>query len=258
MISSAELLLNYLSDRCFFIFMKKIKFFLLCSILLLYAHSAWAFFSDGKIDNNLSYRSLRIEMDKTKKKGCYLEGEIINNTTIPQEDISVTFYAYDFFDHFLWKQTVRIDLVDPSQKSRNGNHFRKKMRQCDMPDKFQFKVTGVKGKEAQKAFPVKPKSGKSVSNKSHPKKDSATAGYDTDLSNQVSNLHPSDNTMQKNAASEAEISVIPNQKYLIILTNGKEISTHFCREQDNLVFFYQNGGEVQISKDKVSAIRKLN
>jgi hypothetical protein len=74
----------------------------------------------------------------------------------------------------------------------------------------------------------------------------------------VSNLHPSDNTLQKNAVSDAEISVVPNQKYMIILTNGKEISTHFCREQDNLVFFYQNGGEVQIGKDKVSEIRKLN
>lgn len=74
----------------------------------------------------------------------------------------------------------------------------------------------------------------------------------------MSNLHPSDNTLQKNAVSDAEISVVPNQKHMIILTNGKEISSHFCREQVNLVFFYQNRGEVQIGKDKVSEIRKLN
>lgn len=250
--------MNDLSDRFCFFLGKRIAYFLLCSILSLYAHCAWAFFTDGKIDDNFSYRSLRIELVKTKKKGCYLEGEIINNTNIPQEDISVTFYAYDFFDHFLWKQTVRIDLVDSSHKSRNGSQFRKKMRQCDMPDKFQFKVTGVKGKEAQKAFAVKPTSAKTVSNKKHPKNDSAAAGDDANPGNQVSTLHPSDNTLQKNAVSDAEISVVPSQKCMIILTNGKEISTHFCREQDNLVFFYQNGGEVQIGKDKVSEIRKLN
>jgi hypothetical protein len=258
MISSAELLLHYLSDRFFFIFIKKVKYFLLCSILLLYAHSVWAFFSDGKIDDNFSYRSLRIEMDKSKKKGCYLEGEIINNTTIPQEDISVTFYAYDFFDHFLWKQTVRIDLVDSSHKSRNGSQFRKKMRQCDMPDKFQFKVAGVKGKVALKAFPDKPTSEKTVSHKSWQKNDSTATDFHSDPVNRQVVEHSQDNSMERDVVSDAGISVVSNRKYLIILTNGKEISTNSCWQQDNVVYFYQGGGEVQISKDKVSEIRKLN
>jgi hypothetical protein len=52
--------------------------------------------------------------------------------------------------------------------------------------------------------------------------------------------------------------VIPLQKYLIILTNGKEITTDSYREQDDVVFFYNDGGEVRISKVKVSEIRKLN
>jgi hypothetical protein len=137
---------------------KRISFFLLCSIVLLNAHSALAFFSNGRIDDDFSYRSLRVEIQKTKSGGCYLEGEILNNTNVIQEDVSVTFYAYDFFDHSLWKQTIRIDILDPFYKSRKGHSFRKKLSRCDMPAKFQFKVSGVKGKAAKKMIPVKPKS----------------------------------------------------------------------------------------------------
>jgi hypothetical protein len=64
--------------------------------------------------------------------------------------------------------------------------------------------------------------------------------------------------MERDVVSDAGISVVSNRKYLIILTNGKEISTNSCWQQDNVVYFYQGGGEVQISKDKVSEIRKLN
>jgi hypothetical protein len=49
---------------------------------------------------------------------------------------------------------------------------------------------------------------------------------------------------------------VPIQKYLITLTNGKKISTDSCREHDNIVYFDKDGGEVRISKDKVSEIRK--
>jgi hypothetical protein len=117
---------------------------------LLHAYSASAFFSNGKIDDDFSYRSLRVETQKTKGGGCYLEGEILNNTNITQEDVSVTFYAYDFFDHSLWKQTVHIDIIDPFYNSRKGHHFRKRLNSCDMPAKFQFKVSGVKGKSRKK------------------------------------------------------------------------------------------------------------
>jgi len=163
MISSTEFLLQYPSAICFFAFGKRISYFLLCSIILLKAHSALAFFSDDRIDDNFSYRSLHVEILKTKTKtkskrdGCYLVGEILNNTNIVQEDVSVTFYAYDFFDHTLWKQTVRIDIIDPFYNSRKGHAFRKKLSRCDVPAKFQFKVSGVKGKIAKKTIPVKPK-----------------------------------------------------------------------------------------------------
>ena len=161
MISPTELLLNYPTASCFSTFGKRISYFLLCSIILLNAHRASAFFSDDRIDDNFSYRSLHVEILETKTKskrdGCYLVGEILNNTNIVQEDVSVTFYAYDFFDHTLWKQTVRIDIIDPFYNSRKGHAFRKKLSRCDVPAKFQFKVSGVKGKIAKKTIPVKPK-----------------------------------------------------------------------------------------------------
>ena len=246
MISSTEFLLKYPAAICCFTFGKRISYFLLCSIILLYAHSASAFFSDDRIDDNFSYRSLHVEIlktktkSKTKRDGCYLVGEILNNTNIIQEGVTVTFYAYDFFDHTLWKQTIHIDIIDPFYNSRKGHAFRKKLSSCDVPAKFQFKVSGVKGKDAKKAIQDKPKS----KTKSKSAKDSESM-----------------NSRQKGDSGSVDLittPVVPIQKYLIILTNGKEISTDSYREQDNMVFFNKDGGEVQISKDKVSEIRKLN
>ena len=247
MISSTEFLLKYPAAICFFTFGKRISYFLLCSIILLNAHSASAFFSDDRIDDNFSYRSLHVEIlktktkskSKTKRDGCYLVGEILNNTNIVQEDISVTLYAYDFFDHSLWKQTIRIDIIDPFYNSRKGHSFRNKLSRCDVPAKFQFKVSGVKGKAAQKAIHEKPKS----KIKSKPK-DSESM-----------------NSRQKADSGSVDLittPVAPIQKYLIILTNGNQIFTDSYREQDNVLFFNKNGGQVQISKDKISEIRKLN
>jgi len=145
-----------------FTFAKRFSCCLFCSVILLNAHGASAFFSSGKINEDLSYRSLHVEIleaktkskskAKSKRGGCYLVGEILNNTNIVQEGVSVTFYAFDFFDHSLWKQTVRIDIADPFYKSRKGYSFRKKLHNCDEPAKFQFKVTGVKREEAKKAI----------------------------------------------------------------------------------------------------------
>lgn len=143
-----------------FTFGKRISCCLFCSFILLNAHGASAFFSSGKINEDFSYRSLHVEIletktkskAKTKRSGCYLVGEILNNTNIVQEGVSVTFYAVDFFDHSLWKQTVRIDIADPFYKSGKGCSFRKKLHSCDEPAKFRFKVTGVKRDEAKKAI----------------------------------------------------------------------------------------------------------
>ena len=69
------------------------------------------------------------------------------------------------------------------------------------------------------------------------------------------------NSRQKGDSGSVDLittPVAPIQKYLIILTNGNQIFTDSCREQDKMVFFNKDGGEVQISKDKVSEIRKLN
>jgi hypothetical protein len=243
MISPTEFRLKYPSAIYFFAFGRRISYFLLCSIILLNAHSALAFFSDDRIDDNFSYRSLHVEILKTKTKskrdGCYLVGEILNNTNIVQEDVSVTFYAYDFFDHTLWKQTVHIDIIDPFYNSRKGHTFRKKLSRCDMPAKLQFKVSGVKGKAAQKAIHEKPKS----------KPKSKTINPE------------SMNSRQKGDSGSVDLittPVVPIQKYLIILTNGNQIFTDSCREQYNMIFFNNDGGEVQISKDKISEIRKLN
>jgi len=251
MISSTEFLLKYPAAICFFTFGKRISYFLLCSIILLYAHSASAFFSDDRIDDNFSYRSLHVEIlktktktkSKTKRDGCYLVGEILNNTNIVQEGISVTFYAYDFFDHTLWKQTIHIDIIDPYYNSRKGHAFRKKLSSCDVPAKFQFKISGVKGKAAKKAIHEKPKSKPKSETKSKPKDPESM------------------NSRQKADSGSVDLittPVVPIQKYLIILTNGNQIFTDSCREQDKMVFFNKDGGEVQISKDKVSEIRKLN
>ena len=129
MISSIEFLLKYPAAICFFTFGKRISYFLLCSIILLNAHSASAFFSDDRIDENFSYRSLHVEILKTKTKGkskrdgCYLVGEILNNTIVTQEGVTVTLYAYDFFDHTLWKQTIHIDIIDPYYNPYSGRCF---------------------------------------------------------------------------------------------------------------------------------------
>lgn len=245
MISSTEFLLKYPAAICFFTFGKRISYFLLCSIILLNAHSASAFFSDDRIDENFSYRSLHVEILKTKTKtktkrdGCYLVGEILNNSNIVQEGISVTLYAYDFFDHTLWKQTIHVDIIDPYYNCRKGHAFRKKLSSCEVPAKFQFKVSGVKGKAAHKAIHEKPKS----KTKSKPKDPESI------------------NSRQQGDSGSVDLittPVAPTQKYLIILTNGYQIFTDSYREQDNVLFFNKNGGQVQISKDKISEIRKLN
>gem|GEM_PF-2283993 len=239
MISLIEMLLKYPSAMYCFIFGKRISCFLLCSIMVLYAHSALAFFSNDKIDDNFSFRSLRVEIPKINRGGCYIEGEILNNSNITQEDVAVTFYAYDFFDHSLWKQTVQIGIIDPFCNSRKGYHFRKKLSSCDMPAKFRFKVSGVKRKDAKKVFPDKPKSESKPKSKS---KDS-----DSMDSRQKSDF---------GSVDSITMPVVPIQKYLITLTNGKKISTDSCREHDNIVYFNKDGGEVRISKDKVSEIRR--
>ncbi len=108
-----------------------------------------------------------------------------------------------------------------------------------MPAKFQFKVSGAKKKDTQKAFPDKLES----KSKSKPKsKDSDSI----------------DSSQKRDFGSVDSITtpVVPIQKYLITLTNGKKISTDSCREHDNIVYFDKDGGEVRISKDKVSEIRK--
>jgi hypothetical protein len=246
-----EFLLKYPAAIYRFIFGKRISYFLLCSIILLNAHSASAFFSDDRIDDNLSYRSLHVEIlktktkskSKTKRDGCYLVGEILNNTIVTQEGVTVTFYAYDFFDHTLWKQTIHIDIIDPFYNSKKGHAFRKKLCSCDVPAKFQFKVSGVKGKAAKKAIHEKPKSKIKSETKSRPKDPELMDGR------------------QKSDSGAVDLTitpVVPVQNYLIILTNRKEIRTDSYREQDNMVFFNKDGGEVQISKDKISEIRKLN
>jgi len=205
--------------------------------MVLYAHSALAFFSDDKINDDFSFRSLRVEMPKIKHGGCYFEGEILNNSNITQEGVTVTFYAYDFFDHSLWKQTVQIGIIDPFYNSRKGYHFRKKLSSCDMPAKFRFKVSGVKRKDAKKVSPAKPKS-----ESKHKSKDS-----DSMDSRQKSDF---------GSVDSITTPVVPIQKYLITLTNGNKISTDSCREHDNVVYFNKDGGEVRISKEKVSEIRR--
>lgn len=242
-----------------FTFGKRISCILFCFVILLNAHGAWAFFSNGKINEEFSYRSLHVEIletktktkakKKTKRGGCYLVGEILNNTNIVQEGVSVTFYAFDFFDHSLWKQTVRIDIVDPFYKSGKGCSFRKKLGNCEEPVKFQFKVIGVKREDAKKAIKNKPKT------KPNPKiKPEPIPKSNTKDSESMNSRHKSDS----GAVDVISTPVIPLQKYLIILTNGKEITTDSYREQDDVVFFYNDGGEVRISKVKVSEIRKLN
>jgi hypothetical protein len=210
---------------------------------LLHAYSASAFFSSGKIDDDFSYRSLNVEKleTKTKRDGCYLVGEILNNTNVIQEDVSITFYAFDFFGHSLWKEIVHIDIIDPFFASRKGRLFHKKLSRCDMPAKFQFKVSGVKKNDTKKVIPAKSKSKLKDSDSRHslPKSDFKEA-Y----------------SIPKNIVPDSATPSLPVRKCLITLTNGKEITTDSCREHDNMVFYYKDGGEVQISKDKVHTIRK--
>jgi hypothetical protein len=239
--------LNYPAADYRFTFGKKISCYLFCSVILLNAHGASAFFSNGKINEDFSYRSLHVEIletktkskTKTKRSCCYLVGEILNNTNLVQEGVSVTFYAHDFFDHTLWKQTIHIDIIDPYYNSRKGHAFQKKLPSCEEPAKFQFKVTGVKKKDAKKVIPDKSKT------KSKPKDPESMNSRQKDDSG-------------AGVMSDAATPVVPIQNYLIILTNGKEISTESYREQDNMVFFKKDGGEVRINKDKISEIRKLN
>ncbi len=240
-----------------FTFGKRISCCLFFSVIFLNAHGASAFFSSGKINEDLSYRSLHVEKvepktksrarakAKTKRSGCYLVGEILNNTNIVQEGVSITFYAADFFDHTLWKQTVRIDIADPFYKSGKGCSFRKKLHSCEEPAKFRFKVTGVKPEADRKAIRSKP--GPKIKSESTPKSHTK----DTD----------SMATRKKSGSGVVDVITPPNApppNYLIILTNGKEIPTDAYREKGNEVFFYKNGGEIQISKEKVAEIRKLD
>jgi hypothetical protein len=62
-------------------------------------------------------------------------------------DVPVTvplIISLDFIGHTLWKEIVRIDIIAPFFTSRKGHLFHKKLSRCDMPAKFQFKVSGVK------------------------------------------------------------------------------------------------------------------
>jgi hypothetical protein len=218
---------------------------------MLNAQSALAFFSNGKINDDFSYRSLHVEILEAKTKsnrgGCYLVGEILNNTHIVQENVSVTFYAFDFFDHSLWKQTVRIDIVDPFYKIGKGVSFRNKLRNCEVPAKFQFKVTGVKTEDAKKAILYVPNPKPKAKHALSPKPNTGNS--------------ESKDSLQKSDSDAVDVittPVAPIQNYLIILTNGKEISTDSCRELGNDLFFNKNGGEVRISKDKIAEIRKLD
>ena len=170
--------------------------------------------------------------------GCHERVYIYRDMTLnPNEFI----FDFNRFDHTLWKQTIHIDIIDPFYNSRKGHSFQKKLSRCDVPAKFQFKVSGVKGKEAKKAIQEKPK----AKTKSKPKDpESINSRQKRDLNADI--------------MSSFETPVVPIRKYLIILTNGKEVATDSFREQDNMVIFHQDGGEIQISRDKVSEIRKLN
>jgi hypothetical protein len=230
-----------------FTFGKRIPFCLIYFVILLNTHDASAFFSNGKINDDFSYRSLHVEMletktkSKTKRGGCYLVGEILNNTNFVQEDVSVTLYAFDFFDHSLWKQTVRIDILDPFYNNGKGCSFRKKLNVCEVPAKFQFKVTGVKREEVKKASKIKPDPRHSTK---------STTRDSRSMDSRQKNDPSTFDTITKPA--------VPTQNYLIILTNGKKITSESCREEGDMVFLNKNGGEVQISKEKISEIKKLN
>jgi hypothetical protein len=230
-----------------FTFGKRISCCLFYSVILLNAHGASAFFSNGKINEDLSYRSLHVEIlemktkSKTKRGGCYLVGEILNNTNFVQEDVSVTFYAFDFFDHSLWKQTVRIDILDPYNNKGKGCSFRKKLHTCEVPAKFQFKVTGVKREEVKKAFKFK-----------------ADPRHNTKSTPNASESMDSRQKSDSSAVDTITTPVVPTQNYLIVLTNGKNITSESYREEGNMVFLYKNGGEVQISKEMISEIKTMN
>lgn len=225
---------------------KRMTSILLGAFIFFSSHNASAFFSNDRIDENFSYRSLKIEKIETKNKkkksriGCYLTGEILNHTNIIQDGVSITFYAYDFFGHPLWKQAVRIDRVEPFHKAGKGRSFRKKLPDCDEPVKFEFKVSGVMKESSGKSRAIPPGSSSAGSRSSRPNE-----VRDTEVS-----------TRDIPDAGVAVDAVPP--KFLIVLKNGKEIATDRCREQNDKVYFNQGGGEVHIGKDQVSEIRKLD
>lgn len=328
-------------------------------LTILSCSHAVAFHSTGKIDDTFSHSDLKFYPPIPGRSACYLEGKIKNESGLTHENVSMTIYAYDFFDHALWQERIYINIIEPYGK----HSFSERMYNCSEPSQFKFKVSGVKGEDAQKAVKDKPKSNDSDSrnkdlgdvdlisimarekdklitvsfiyknkdkdklifwegqsvycecelfeatssslkpskgNKIHsfskkierfsqdiyidlPSSFTAktqngqiecminTGNYRLKASNDFtfSDFHPNqgksptvlnpqDNSVQKNNMPDSVTPVVPIQKYLIILTNGKEITTDSCREHDNTVFFYKDGGEIQMSKDKVSEIRKQN
>ena len=238
----------------------RISYGLICSVILLYAGQALALFTDGKIDSNFSYRSLKLEPSQSKKKkesGCYLTGEIINNTAIPQENVSITFYAFNYFDHFLWKQKLHFDYLEPASRNGKSGMFRQKMRQCVPPDKLQFKVSGVRGNDPKHVFSEKSVSEKSVSSGRGKKEDLSDMDFQLQTGKSSRTSEQPDRSFSK-GETVGDPPVMLSRNYLVILKNGKEIVTDSCREVGEIVYFNQEGGEVQIRKENVSEIRKLN
>ena len=106
--------------------------------IMAYISSAYAFFPSGEINENYSYKDLKIEKVEKKKVKYYLTGIIINETDERKEDFWITFYAKTIHGDTLWKVKVKIDLID-----RYGTYdFEEKIKRYKKrePYKWEFKI----------------------------------------------------------------------------------------------------------------------
>ncbi len=96
-------------------------------------------FPRGEINENYLYENLKLErVKKGKKQTCHLKGTIINKTGERREDVKITFYARTLYDKTLWKQAIKIDVIDGYGKA----DFEKRLKRCrkEDPYKWEFKV----------------------------------------------------------------------------------------------------------------------
>jgi hypothetical protein len=115
----------------------------LATISLVHIAPAHALPGSGWINGNYSFKDLELRrgiVNSTRHgrvHSCVFRGKIVSTSGSEQQNVTITFYAFNIFDEQMWESTIHIKSLPPFESHK----FSKKISCQDRePYKWKFKV----------------------------------------------------------------------------------------------------------------------